>query len=369
MRAASLDRRVRREAERLAHAAHAALRPEHDLHGKAGELEAAVREVEAGLATGDRRRVRNGLPALDALVEELSEPPVRSALRDYVGAIGGAVVIAVALRAIIAEPFKIPSSSMYPTLEINDHILVNRLAYGARLPLTTRMLWRWREPRRGDVIVFVQPCTPDRDYIKRVIATAAQSVEVRCNVVYVDGEPVDHHLVRGEGCSYDDQPEDSTRWFTRRCSEYAERVAGHAYHTFHDPDGPERDERRASQGDLTTPDRNDFPRRDGGQLPPSCAAAAELAPAAAESNQQPGKLVVSRELAGACEPQIHYVVPEGHVFVMGDNRDSSRDSRSWGSVPIENIIGRAQLIWLSYRDADLLHWGGVRWHRIGALIE
>jgi signal peptidase I len=214
--------------------------------------------------------------------------------------------------------------------------------------------------------VFIQPCTPDRDYIKRVVATAGQTVEVRCNVLYVDGKPVDHELVKAE-CSYDDKSEGSTEWYPRACSEYVERVDGGEYHTFHDPDRPRRD-RLARDGQLTSADIHDFPLFDGSHQPPSCSRHPD-GEAFTSPNQKPGKLVQTRQNAGVCELQEHYVVPEGHVFAMGDNRANSTDSRSWGSVPIENIRGKALFIWLSYRDWSPLSWGGLRWRRMGSFVE
>src|SRR5689334_21155602 len=176
MRAASYDQRVRREAEALARDARGALLHKRNLRGKAGELEAAVQEIDQALAAKDYQRVRHGLPALDALVDELIKRPNKSTTRDYVESIGAAILIALALRAVVLEAFKIPSSSMYPTLEINDHIFVNKFIYGVRIPFTKTKLFEVRGPARGEVIVFIYPCDPDRDYIKRVIALAGDSV-------------------------------------------------------------------------------------------------------------------------------------------------------------------------------------------------
>src|SRR4051812_23458807 len=156
-----------------------------DLVGKAGDLGQVTTEVEDGLAKEDLARVRRALPALDSLVDELIKRPPKSTTRDYVESIGAAVLIALALRAFVIEAFKIPSSSMYPTLEIGDHIFVNKFIYGVRIPWTNTKLFELRGPARGEVIVFMQPCEPDRDYIKRVVALAGDTVEVRCNVVYV----------------------------------------------------------------------------------------------------------------------------------------------------------------------------------------
>jgi signal peptidase I len=372
MRAAKLDHRVRVEAQGLVREASAALLlPKRALRGKAGELDAAVREVSAALADRDFRRVRLGLPALDALVDELVKRPAKSTTRDYVESIGAAVLIALALRAVVLEAFKIPSSSMYPTLEINDHIFVNKFIYGIRIPYTTTKLLELRAPRRGEVIVFMQPCTPDRDYIKRVIATQGQTVEVRCNVVYVDGQPIAHALVQGETCSYDDQLEGSDRWDPRGCSEYVERVDGQDYRTFHDPERPLRDAARQADPSVARADSRDFPQLDAGRAPPSCAGQRDGDDPATVPPQQLGEIVVQKEQAAACEPQLHYVVPSQHVFVMGDNRGNSTDSRVWGSVPVENIKGKALFVWLSYRDIAL-KWPPrlqLRWGRIGNFVQ
>jgi signal peptidase I len=370
MRAASLDRRVRTEAQALVREARAALKLKRDLRGKTGDLTSAVEEAERGLAAKDYQRVRRALPALDALVDELIKLPDKSSTRDFVTSIGSAILIALALRAVVLEAFKIPSASMYPTVEINDHIFVNKFIYGLHIPFTSAKVLDWRKPKRGEIIVFIQPCTPERDYIKRVIATEGQSVEVRCNVVYVDGQPIENHLVQGAGCSYDDQPENSNQWIPRDCSKYSERVGDHLYYTFHNPDRPQRDARFAQKDALVSADSNDFPSITRPHIPPSCATQSvfEEEPVVAQ-NQKSGKIVEIKQNAGACELQMHYVVPEGHVFVMGDNRNNSTDSRIWGSVPIENIKGKALFIWLSYRDLGLHDWGGLRWSRIGSFVE
>src|SRR5689334_9847319 len=233
MRAASYDQRVRREAEALARDARGALLHKRNLRGKAGELEAAVQEIDQALAAKDYHRVRHGLPALDALVDEMIKRPSKSTTRDYVESIGAAVLIALALRAFVVEAFKIPSSSMYPTLEINDHIFVNKFIYGLRIPWTNIKLFELRSPRRGEVIVFIKPCEPERDYIKRVIATAGDTVEVRCNIVYVNGEPVDSKLV-SNSCQYWDRREEETESHLEHCSLYEETVNGMSYFTYQD---------------------------------------------------------------------------------------------------------------------------------------
>jgi signal peptidase I len=369
MRAASLDRRVRKESELLLREARAALRLKRNLRGKESHaLASAAGEVEVALTNHDDRRLRHALPVLDALVDDLVKRTDRSQARDSVESIIFAVLIAFALRAMVLAAFKIPSSSMYPSLEINDHIFVNKILYGLHIPFTDTKLFEWRKPRRGEVIVFLQPCTPDTDYIKRVVATEGQTVEVRCNVVFIDGKPVEHRLVDG-ACTYEDYDEyaKTPEWYTKQCSEYAERVDGHEYFTYHDPERPHRDDQLAKTGSLPIGDTNDFPRIDV-KNPPSCTQQTD-GDSAEAPNQLPGKLVETKPGAGACEQQMHYVVPPGHVFVMGDNRGNSKDSRIFGSVPIENIKGKALFIWLSYRDWSPLHWGGLRWDRIGSFVQ
>jgi signal peptidase I len=367
VRSASLDRRVRREAQSLSREAHAALKQKRGLRGRAGDLATTLEDVDRGLAARDYQRVRRGLPVLDALVDELVKRPDKSTTRDYVESIGAAVLIALALRAVVLEAFKIPSASMYPTLEINDHIFVNKFIYGLHVPLTTIKLLELRKPQRGEVIVFIQPCTPEKDFIKRIVATEGETVEVRCNVVYVNGKPVANELVQGgDTCTYDDQREGSTVWRPSSCSEYRETVDGHSYRTYHDADRPERDERYRKEH-THSGDVHDFPRVGVVQPPPpSCLTADEpvVAP-----NQATGTIVVTAETAGACDLQMHYVVPAGHVFVMGDNRANSNDSRYWGSVPVESIKGKALFIWLSYRDWGFSNWSGIRWDRIGNFVK
>ncbi|HEX4419388.1 MAG TPA: signal peptidase I [Kofleriaceae bacterium] len=373
MRVASLDKRVRKEAELLTREARIELLRKTHLRGDPAPLEAVVRVVDAALAARDYRTVRRELPALDALVDEVIHRPDKSSTRDYVESIVTAVLVAFALRVVLLEAFKIPSSSMYPTLEINDHIFVNKLLYGFRIPYTTTKLFEWRKPHRGEVIVFIQPCQPDKDYIKRVIATEGETVEVRCNVVYVDGVAVENRLVQGKGCTYDDQDEETLLWSRRECSEYTEQVDGHLYRTYHDPWRPGRDAELARDGMLDTSDIHDFPLVDHPHLPPSCPVMANGV-VSGTHNQKPGKLVETKPNAGACELQMHYVVPDGHVFVMGDNRANSNDSRYWGSVPLENIKGKALFIWLSYTELDLQPelWKsklGLKSKRIGDFVQ
>jgi signal peptidase I len=370
MRAASLDRRVRKEATLLVREARTALLIKKGLRGKGGDLETVTVDVEKALADRDMKRVRFHLPVLDALVDELVKRPPKSTTRDYVESIGAAILIALALRAFVIEAFKIPSSSMYPTLEIGDHIFVNKFIYGVRIPWTNIKFFELRGPHRGEVIVFRYPCDLDRDYIKRVVALAGDSVEVRCNIVYVNGVAVPAKQIQsGDTCSYRDYDEHADKWFTRDCSRYRETVGDIAYDTYHDSQRPSRDERIAQGNPPAGGDSRDFPMRQN-PFPPSCSQTEE-AVKADKIEQVKGKIVETKPetAAKACEPQLHYIVPPGHVFVMGDNRNNSNDSRIWGAVPVENIKGKALFIWLSYEHWSPIDWGGIRWSRIGNFVH
>jgi signal peptidase I len=360
LRTARLDRRVRREARLLVHHARKAVTRQPELV----ELAAASAEVDQALTAGDLARVRRGLPRLDFLVDELARP-ARSAVLDVLGTVLGVAVTVLAIRAFVVEAFKIPSSSMYPTLEINDHIFVNKFIYGLRVPFTTHKLFE-RSPARGEVVVFIMPCQPDRDYIKRVVAVAGDTVEVRCNVLYVNGAAVPNRLV-DPACEYRDNHETGP-WRTEQCSRYVETLGGYDYSTYHDRKRPQRDARLASDGGLTDGDVKDFPRS---AIVRSCRSEF-AAPGGAFQNQRPGTMRQTKPepgVLGACVPQLEYVVPDGHVFVMGDNRYNSNDSRYWGSVPIENLKGKALFVFLSYTDWNLTTWGGMRWSRMGQLVH
>jgi signal peptidase I len=370
MRAASLDPRVRKEATLLVREARAALSLEPGLRGKGGDLAAVTDDVEKGLRDHDMKRVREHLPVLDALVDELVKRPPKSTIRGSVESIGGAILVALALRAFVIEAFKIPTGSMYPTLEVGDHLFVNKFIYGVRIPFTNTKLFELRGPQRGEVIVFIFPCDPDRDYIKRVIALAGDSVEVRCNIVHVNGVAVPSQMIgSGNVCEYIDHDEASDEWSKKQCSRYRETVNGVDYDTFHDVERPARDSRIAQGSPPAGGDAHDFPTRSL-PFPPSCRQSEE-AVKAANIVQVKGKIVETKNdaVAKICEPQLHYVVPPGHVFVMGDNRNNSNDSRYWGAVPIENIKGKALFIWLSYEHWGPLDWSGIRWERIGNFVH
>jgi signal peptidase I len=199
----------------------------------------------------------------------------KSTFREYAEAILMALILALFIRTFIVQAFKIPSGSMIPTLLVGDHILVNKLTYGIRIPFLEKYLIEFGKPARGDVIVFIYPEDRSKDFIKRVIGVAGDNVEVRNKKVYINGKEIDDPHAHFEG--YDPQ--------------LAGAVNGDNY-------GPK-------------------------------------------------------------------VVPENHVFVMGDNRDRSYDSRFWGYVDLSEVRGKAFLIYWSWDGGD--RW--VRWERLGDLIR
>jgi len=241
---------------------------------------------------------------------------------------GPAILIVLFIRSAIAEPFRIPSGSMVPTLEIGDHILVTKFSYGLRLPLTRIPLGGISAPERGDVIVFVYPNSDlnmntkskspklshwldlpfppfaTLDYVKRVIALPGDRVKVQNNVIYVNSK-AQIKKSRGSRIFQDDK----CREFTT--VEFEENLGGHK-HTLLNAKYPAQ--------------ATDYAER---------------------------------------------VVPEDHVFVMGDNRDHSADSRAWGFVPFRNIKGKARFVWLSYDQCkqQIPILGSIRGDRFGTPIQ
>lgn len=197
------------------------------------------------------------------------------------------ILFALTVRWLLVEPYRIPSGSMIPSLAVGDQIFVNKLSYGVRVPFTTNQLIEFSEPTRGDVAVFVCPDTPELNYIKRIVALAGDEVVVRNGVLAVNGETLPRES-QGDKV-YQDRHFESSTWFEFNALEETEGNHGVSYEVLADNARP-------------------APTRDFGP----------------------------------------FVVPEGHVFMMGDNRDHSRDSRVFGAVPVGHIMGRAMFIWWSW---------------------
>jgi len=364
-----MDRRVRKEAKQLLRETRRVLRryaykiPDEvrqDVRHTSAALETAVREE-------DRDKTREELYRLDALTDRHLSFARKSTMREYAESIGIAVLIALFLRAFVVEAFKIPSGSMIPTMEIGDHIFVNKFIYGVRIPYTTTKFFAWRSPERSEVIVFINPCEPDKDFIKRIVAVENDTVEVRCGHVYINGEQIPE-VHRDMSCQYWDYNEDRPNrpWSFGEYSCYEESVNGNTYSTIYSrlrPDLMERAQRNPTAAYSTTLRERDFP----GSHVPTCM----------DANRRPrddmepkGVIEPSRpeneSYDGPCAPTRRYVVPEGHVFVMGDNRENSSDSRQWGPVPVDNIKGKALFIWWSSKPDEQ---GGIAWDRIGDVVD
>lgn len=215
------------------------------------------------------------------------------------------ILVVLLLRSFLVEPFRIPSGSMMPTLLVGDFILVNKFAYGIRLPVLNTKVIEIGTPQRGDVMVFRFPLDPGIDYIKRVVGVPGDRIDYRYKTLYVNGEPMAQtplDIYAGVGAG-------ARETGVARALEKLGAVE-HAV--------------------LINPLRPDFV--------PGCGV-----------------------LAGG-----PLVVPEGSYFMMGDNRDNSNDSRCWGLVPERNVVGRAFAIWMSW-DSDRS--GFIGWERIGNRIH
>ncbi len=222
------------------------------------------------------------------------------------GSVGGGFL------PLAASTFKVPSSSSYPTFEIGDRIVVNKLA----------------SPERGDTIVFRWPCNPTRSYIKRLVGMPGETIEVRCSRVYVNGAEVKRTLV-----ARTDEYLDYSR--PVEVSRYRESTGGRSYDVFQDRDQPAWDEGGSPEEHMAL-ERGAYDFPEGAALP-SCEGQME-------SMSEPevrGTIISSPEIdgAGVCARRYQFTIPEGTYFVLGDNRINSNDSRAWGVVPAENVIG------------------------------
>ncbi|MBI2379828.1 MAG: signal peptidase I [Gammaproteobacteria bacterium] len=224
------------------------------------------------------------------LLERVGKEPV---IVEYAKSFFPIILIVLVIRSFLFEPFRIPSGSMKPTLLVGDFILVNKFTYGLRLPVLHNKFLTLGEPQRGDIVVFRYPLDPSNDYIKRVVGLAGD------RVVYQD-----KNLYLQKACPMGTAPDACPKPELiqrvpaepasfddegREVNVFEEELGGVKHHILVDPNRP---------GDVFG-------------LPSE------------------------------------WVVPEGHFFVMGDNRDNSRDSRFWGFVPEENLVGEAVGIWFN----------------------
>jgi signal peptidase I len=250
------------------------------------------------------------------------EAPVKkkSRFREYAEALLTAALIAFVLRAFVVEAFKIPSKSMVPTLMVGDHIFVNKFIYGIRIPLTKYWPVHFKKPARGDVVVFIYPKDESLDFIKRVVGIPGDQIRIQGDDLFVNGQKVEAAPIQVTGVN----PKNSRELLIQAPADFPDAKR---FQTV--PFSPEWD------------DYSYYLERLGEHT---------------HLKQEAGRVFRDGETI---------TVPEGKLFVMGDNRDNSADSREWGFVPMENLKGQAMFIWLS-RDRDK---GGVRWHRFGDWIR
>ncbi|MCQ4345884.1 signal peptidase I [Pseudomonas stutzeri] len=225
------------------------------------------------------------------VLQKLAREPV---VVEYGKSFFPVLALVLVLRSFLVEPFQIPSGSMKPTLEVGDFILVNKFAYGIRLPVVDTKVIEVGEPQRGDVMVFRFPSDPNVNYIKRVVGLPGDHVRYSSDKrLFVNGQPVAEQLIGDEPGSLG-----SARLFSEKL--------GEAEHLI-------RKEMRRYR----------------------------------------------------IEPDREWVVPAGHYFMVGDNRDNSNDSRYWedaaiapelqGMVPDRNIVGKAFAVWMSWPSPKLGH--------------
>lgn len=246
--------------------------------------------------------VTGGIWLLDALWFKARRLPESKEhwLIEYSKSFFPVILIVFLLRSFLVEPFKIPSGSMMPTLLVGDFILVNKYKYGIRLPVANIKIADVEQPQRGDVMVFRFPEDTSLDYIKRVIGLPGDKVTYLNKKLTINGVPVS--TLEAEEYSY---TKSGLNFVSAKS--YTEKLGAHTYRTLVQPDEPSV---RMSQN-LTFPNRANCDYSEAGF---TC------------------------------------TVPPGHYFALGDNRDDSRDSRYWGFVPDENIVGKAFLIWLNFDD-------------------
>ncbi len=236
-------------------------------------------------------------PAQSSGSDELTAARKEPWLVEYAKAFFPVILLVFVLRSFIVEPFRIPSGSMLPSLQVGDFILVNKFIYGLRLPIINKKVIEMSLPERGDVMVFRFPHDESINFIKRVVGLPGDKIEYRNKQLYING----------------------AQMRTERVGDYPFEEAGRRHIV-----------------------ANQFME--------------VLGDAKHDILNDPGKRTTS----------MSFTVPEGHYFVMGDNRDYSNDSRFWGFVPERNIIGRAFFIWFSWNVSS---GGGIDWERIGNTIR
>ena len=233
---------------------------------------------------------------------------------ENIKSLGILILIVFAIRWSIISPYKVPTSSMEPTIKVGDRLMANKLAFKFTVPFTRWVLLQWSTPKRGDVIVFRFPKDPSLDFVKRVVGVAGDEILVKDNVVYVNGTPQEKILKNSE------------------------------------------EDRKILEDILDNKDSKILYQEQIGSARP---------------------WVIQNSALNQREDQINwpvngipYKVEADSVFVMGDNRDNSSDSRSWGEVPMSYVVGKAMFVIFSkYKPEGASYEWTFRWNRVGHVIR
>jgi len=354
---------------------------------------AAVGELRDRLTGACEGKPKERDPAeLKAAVEALDEALERhlgrfrkSPLREYVEAIGWAVILALLIRAFVFEAFKIPTGSMIPTLHVHDHLFVNKFIYGFKIPFTRIKFLEFREPLPGEIIVFEYPYKDDpestgKDLIKRVIGKAGDRIQMLNNHLHVNGKPIARmaagdSLDCGEGIEY-----------VRPCADDGDAWCLYAP----DVDGDANLDRALARFDSQSEglghlrDLNGYLCKRFTECTSGQQWTAQLRKSDGDEdlilwtgplndNNWPPQEFDDRRYSSHARryaPPLNndwpvFVVPQDRLLVMGDNRDNSKDGRFFGLVPLDTVKGKAGFIWYAYeRD-----WWWPNFSRIGQLVH
>jgi len=256
----------------------------------------AVEALEVSTSQRHAELAEKGITKVDT---DMSDAKTRLIMQpwwlDWTAGLFPVIIVVFLLRSFLFEPFKIPSGSMIPTLLINDLILVNKFHYGVRLPVINLKVLDNNSPQHGDVMVFRYPPKPSLDYIKRVVGVPGDEVAYLNKKLSINGKPLNKSALP-------DFFDEDTMRYSKQFEETT--TASKKYRLLNDDDRP-----------AFIPGTEDFPNKQ------NCRYSSE---------------------GVVCK------VPEGHYFMMGDNRDNSLDSRYWGFVPEKNIVGRAFFVWMNF---------------------
>ena len=259
------------------------------------QREAAAAELEKQDAARRAELARMGIERVDGNVAEAKEKLLMQPWwLDWTAGLFPVILIVFLLRSFLFEPFKIPSGSMVPTLLVGDLILVNKFHYGVRLPVLNKKIIDNHPVQRGDVMVFRYPLDTRLDYIKRVVGLPGDEITYVNQTLSVNGKPV---VESAQGEHYDEDSFSYSPMFLEKLGDVEHKI------------------RVNPQRSLGLRPKANFPFFENCRYSPE---------------------------GVTCK------VPAGHYFMMGDNRDNSEDSRYWGFVPDENIVGKAFFVWMNF---------------------